>query len=73
MAGNAVIFTKGITDTSEQDQWNGIVFFSTSGQVYGDSVTVDTDFTIPEGYTLTIPDDGTLAWRWRYHHKRRFY
>ena len=61
MTGNAVIFTKGITDTSEQDQWNGIVFFSTSGQVYGDSVTVDTDFTIPEGYTLTIPDDGTLC------------
>lgn len=61
MTGNAVIFTKGITDTSEQDQWNGIVFFSTSGQVYGDSVTVDTDFTIPEGYTLTVPTDGTLC------------
>lgn len=61
MTGNAVIFTKGITDTSEQDQWNGIVFFSTSGQVYGDSVTLDTDFTIPEGYTLTIPSDGTLC------------
>ena len=61
ITGNAVIFTKGITDISEQDQWNGIVFFSTSGQVYGDSVMVDTDFTIPEGYTLTIPDDGTLC------------
>lgn len=59
--GTAVIFTSVITDQSEKENWSGVVFFHTSGEVYGDNVTLKTDFTIPDGYTLTIPEDTTLT------------
>lgn len=60
-SGNAVIFTNSILDTSLQDQWAGIVFQGTEGEVYGSSVTLDTSFAIPDGYTLTVPGDATLT------------
>lgn len=58
--GNAVIFTNSILDTSLRDQWTGVIFQGNEGEVYGSSVSVDTSFTIPDGYTLTIPGDAEL-------------
>lgn len=60
-SGNAVIFTNSILDTSLQDQWTGIIFQGTDGEVYGSSVTLDTSFEIPSGHTLTVPGDATLT------------
>ena len=59
--GTAVIFTSVITDQSEKKNWSGVVFFHASGAVYGDNVILETDVTIPDGYTLTIPVDRTLT------------
>ena len=60
-SGNAVIFTNSILDTSDKAQWTGIIFQGTEGKVYGSSVTLDTSFEIPSGYTLTVPGDATLT------------
>ena len=68
--GNAVIITSSISDTSKQDDWDGIFFINNanSGTVYGD-VTLQEDWTIkndqtleiPEGTTLTVPEDVMLT------------
>lgn len=60
-SGNAVIFTNSILDTSLKEQWAGIVFQGTEGEVYGSSVTLNTSFVIPDGYTLAVPGDATLT------------
>lgn len=57
--GDAFVIASSIGDKSSQESWNGVVFESTIGQVYGD-VTL-TDAEIPEGYTLTVPEGSTLA------------
>lgn len=59
--GNAVIFASSILDTSDKEQWTGIIFQGTEGEVYGSSVTLDTSFAIPNGHTLTVPGDATLT------------
>ena len=59
--GSAVIFAQSITDQSSKSQWNGAFFFGTSGTLYGSEVTLDTDVTIPDGYTLTVKDGEKLT------------
>lgn len=59
--GSAVIFAQSITDQSSKSQWNGVFFFGTSGTLYGSEVTLDTDVTIPAGYTLTVDEGKKLT------------
>lgn len=59
--GHAVIFASSIWDTSLRDSWSGVIFQGAEGKVYGSSVTLDTSFEIPSGYTLTVPGDATLT------------
>ena len=66
ISGDAVVFANAdsgrspIGNTSGSGNWNGIVFQGNSGRVYGD-VTLEDDFTIPSGKTLTVPSDSTLT------------
>lgn len=57
--GHAVIFASSISDNTPDD-WSGVIFQGSTGQVYGTSATPTEDFTIPTGYTLTIPAGATL-------------
>ena len=50
----------GGIDTTNEGDWNGIVFSKTSGTVYGD-VTLTSDLTIPSGYELEIPNGCSLT------------
>ena len=59
--GHAVIFTNGIPDYHSRDSWNGIVFIGTQGKVYGSTVTLKDNVTIPEGYILVIREDQKLV------------
>ena len=59
--GHAVIFTNGIPDYHSRDSWNGIVFIGTQGRVYGSTVTLKDNVTIPEGYILVIREDQKLV------------
>ena len=52
--GNAFINASSISDTSKQDEWNGVIFDGDEGQVYGD-VTLSGENVIPSGKTLTVP------------------
>lgn len=58
--GNAVIFAGSIQDQDQKADWSGVIFQGETGQVYGTSVTHVEDFTIPSGYTLTVPGDAAL-------------
>lgn len=58
--GNAVIFAGSIQDQDQKADWSGVIFQGETGQVYGTSVTPVEDFTIPSGYTLTVPGDAAL-------------
>ena len=58
--GDAFVVASSIGDTSKQNEWNGVVFIGTTGNVYGTSVTLTNDAEIPAGYTLTIPDNRIL-------------
>ena len=60
IAGNAVIFTKSISDQSDKTNWSGIIFEGDSGKVYGASVTPTDNFTIKKGKTLTIDNEKSL-------------
>lgn len=60
---NGVVDLKGaIPDDiwKTQDEWNGVVFQSGSGQVYGSPV-LSRDYEIPTGYSLIIPEDTSLT------------
>ena len=59
-SGNAVIFASSISDQSQKDSWNGVIFEGTQGKVYG-NVTPEGSFEIPANYTLNIPDGNTLT------------
>lgn len=59
-SGRAVIFASSISDNTPDD-WSGVIFQGTTGQVYGSSITPTEDFTIPENYTLTIEEGQTLT------------
>lgn len=55
--GNAVIVASSISDTSNQNGWNGIINYT----MYGDAVTPTENFEIPAGKTLTIKNGQTLT------------
>lgn len=59
-SGNAVIFASSISDQSQKDSWNGVIFEGTEGKVYG-NITPEGSFEIPANYTLNIPDGNTLT------------
>lgn len=59
-AGNAFIDASSISDQRSKNQWRGVIFEGAQGSVYGTSVTLNTDATIPAGATLDIPEGTTL-------------
>ncbi len=61
--GNAYVRAYTIEDKSDQDDWSGIVFEGGAkiGKLYGDNLTLETDATIPEGYTLIVEGEKSLA------------
>lgn len=56
-----IIANKGITGTTQKDNWKGVVFENKSGRIYGKNVGITTDATIPDGYTLTVGSGEVLA------------
>lgn len=60
-SGHAVIFASSIIGIDDTTAWRGVIFQDNTGYVYGTSVTPTEDFTIPEGYTLTINKGQTLT------------
>ena len=50
-----------ISDTSSQNNWSGLIFNGEAGKVYGESFTISTDCTIPEGKTLVVAADQTIS------------
>ena len=60
-SGTAVIIASSIGDDSGRNEWSGLIFEGGEGKIYGGSYTVEEDLTIPEGETLTIEKDKTLA------------
>ena len=59
--GHALIFANGgIADKTMQDSWSGIIFDENDGKVYKDQ-TLQENFEIPLGKTLTVPQNTTLT------------
>lgn len=58
--GHAIIYASAISDLRDIDNWKGIIFRWSGGQVYGDQ-TLQTDFEIPRGKTLTVPNGVKLT------------
>lgn len=66
---NAVVFAynarnddnDGISGTTDEDQWQGIVFKGHTGKVYGNEVTLRESVVIPKGFTLTVEASKTLT------------
>ena len=63
--GNAVLFATGriahIEDDDDTSAWQGVIFLGSEGQLYGTSVTLSEDVTIPSGNTLEIGQGQTLS------------
>lgn len=68
ITGNAVVFAyntesndnAGISSTTDESQWKGIVFKGKTGNVYG-NVTLSESVVIPDGFTLTVDEGKTLT------------
>ena len=59
--GHALIVANGgISDTSNQNSWSGIIFDGNTGTVYGDQ-TLQENLKISSDKTLTIPENTTLT------------
>ncbi|MCI6919950.1 MAG: hypothetical protein MR817_05510 [Lachnospiraceae bacterium] len=58
---NSFVIASSISDTSSQDSWSGLIFNGEAGKVYGESFTISTDGTIPEGKTLVVATDQTIS------------
>ena len=59
--GHALIFANGgITDKTMQDSWSGIIFDENDGKVYKNQ-TLQENFEILLGKTLTVPENTTLT------------
>ena len=59
--GHALIVVNGgISDTSNQKNWSGIIFEGDNGKVYGNP-TIQENIEIPSGKTLTVPENTTLT------------
>ena len=50
----------GISDTSDKENWKGIIFQDNRGKVYGEQ-ELSYDFDIGGGHTLEIPNGGKLT------------
>ncbi len=65
--GSAVLFATGsgagnhIQDDDDPSGWSGVIFLDGEGQLYGTSVTLSEDVTIPSGNTLEIGQGQTLS------------
>lgn len=65
--GSAVLFATGsgagnhIQDDDDPSGWSGVIFLGSEGQLYGTSVTLSEDVTIPSGNTLEIGQGQTLS------------
>ena len=61
--GNAMLFATGRIAHIEDDTsaWQGVIFLDGKGQLYGTSVTLSEDVTIPSGNTLEIGQGQTLS------------
>lgn len=66
--GKALIYTGSISDTTQKDNWSGIIFVGNVGQVYKDqvlsidlTVVADQTLIVPEEITLTVPETGKLT------------
>ena len=68
-AGNAVIYatagdgtdTEAIVGKDDTDNWLGVIFLGNDGKIYGDSVTPNENFSVPEDSTLAIESGKTLV------------
>lgn len=65
--GSAALFATGsgagnhIQDNDDPSGWSGVIFLDGEGQLYGTSVTLSEDVTIPSGNTLEIGQGQTLS------------
>lgn len=67
--GNAVIYatagegtdTEAIVGKDDTSNWRGVIFLGNDGEIYGDSVTPNENFSVPESSTLTIESGKTLV------------
>ena len=67
--GNAVIYatagegtdTEAIAGKDDTSNWRGVIFLGNDGKIYGDSVTPNENFSVPESSTLTIESGKTLV------------
>ena len=67
--GNAVICatagegtdTEAIVGKDDTSNWRGVIFLGNDGKIYGDSVTPNENFSVPESSTLTIESGKTLV------------
>ena len=63
--GNAMLIATGriahIEDDDDTPAWQGVIFLGSEGQLYGTSVTLSEDVTIPSGNTLEIGQGQTLS------------
>ena len=67
--GNAVIYatagegndTEAIVGKDDTSNWRGVIFLGNDGKIYGDSVTSNENFSVPESSTLTIESGKTLV------------
>ncbi len=61
ISDNSVVISSGAINKANQGSWSGVVIEKGTGKVYGGTVTLPMDVTLPEGTTLTIPEGATLA------------
>lgn len=67
--GNALIYatagegtdTEAIVGKDDASNWRGVIFLGNDGKIYGDSVTPNENFSVPEDSTLTIESGKTLV------------
>ena len=67
--GNAVIYatagegtdTEAIVGKDDTSNWRGVIFLGNDGKIYGDSVTPNENFSVPESSALTIESGKTLV------------
>lgn len=59
-SGNAFIIASSISDKTNEDSWSGVIFEGNDGAVYGKTITLTDNATIPSTYTLTVDKDKTL-------------
>jgi hypothetical protein len=66
MNGNAVVFANTLKNINYEaintdGVISGLLFVARSGRMYGKSVTITANTTVPEGFTLIVPADAILT------------